>query len=180
MSQAGIINTSSGPVPPQVPTSFVTDSGTAIPVTNILNVVTPGSGTQGISTSGSGNTLTITLTETGYTGTITTSDGLGQTRNLNVNVPIPTNSTLSFRANIAAYDAPNGLGGGGEIVCSVKNVGGTCSLCGNPDVTINRDSALAGITFTAIISGTNVLIRVTGVATHTIDWKGYIDVVSVS
>lgn len=55
MSQAGIINTTSGPVPPTVATSYVTDSGTAIPALNILNVL----GGEGIDTSGAGNTVTI-------------------------------------------------------------------------------------------------------------------------
>ena len=53
MSQAGIISIKSTP---SIPTSFVTQSGTAVPVGNVLNVV----GSNGITTSGSGSTLTIT------------------------------------------------------------------------------------------------------------------------
>lgn len=57
MSQAGDISSVIGPVPPEVPTSFVEDVGSAVPVANILNIL----GGVGIDTSGAGNTVTITF-----------------------------------------------------------------------------------------------------------------------
>lgn len=55
MSQAGILNDAGAIIPGSVAEAFVTDSGTAIPVLNVLNVV----GTNGATTSGSGSTVTI-------------------------------------------------------------------------------------------------------------------------
>ena len=163
---------------PSVPTSFVTDSGTATPAANILNVVTPGGGTQGIATSGAGNTITITLNNTNYTGTATT---VGLTSAiLNVNVPIPSNSATSFRVNIAGYDSANGLGIAGEILGGIKNVAGVLTVIAtHVDSTLNGDTPLNGVVLNLTTSGTNGQVQVTGVSGHTIDWRGTIEVVNV-
>jgi len=58
MSQAGDLSATAGPVPPDVPTSFVANTGVAVPALNVLNDL----GTGSITTTGSGNTITTSLT----------------------------------------------------------------------------------------------------------------------
>jgi hypothetical protein len=70
MSQAGPLNDQgSGPLPPDVPTEFVTNSGTAVPILNVLEILGAGS----ISTSALNNVITISISSTGYTWNTITS-----------------------------------------------------------------------------------------------------------
>lgn len=66
MSQAGTISSTSNP---QIATTYVTDSGNAIPAANILNVL----GGVGANTTGSGNTITINVDSPSYTWNVVTS-----------------------------------------------------------------------------------------------------------
>lgn len=87
---------------------------------------------------------------------------------------------MSLRINIVGYDSANGNGIGTEILATVKNVAGAASLCGSSDKTLNSDPGLAACTFSVITNSTNAQVQVVGVLGRTINWKGIIDIVSVT
>jgi hypothetical protein len=71
MSQAGIAKVTDQILPPDVPLEFVTNSGTATAIANVINIL----GVGGVTTSapGSSNTIDINVVTTGFTWNVVTS-----------------------------------------------------------------------------------------------------------
>ena len=102
---------------PTIPTSFITDDGTATPADNELNILgdsTTENNVDGITTTGSVDTVTILLTNR-ISATTTTSDGAGQTQS--ITLVTPDNDTgFTFRVLVNGYDATNNETTGGELI----------------------------------------------------------------
>ena len=174
MSQAGIINTSSGPVPPAVPTSFVTDDGTAIPALNILNVLGVDStenNDNGILTRSNpnlSNNLDVVLSNR-ITGTVTTIDA---TPTIISTFPLgATPGVYTFDVQIAGYDVTDTAGIGYFIEGSIRTTGAAGVVIGTPDKVINEEAATVTCDANLIVSGNNAIVQVTGIAGKTINWR---------
>lgn len=163
----------SGPVPPTVPTSFVTDiNSPAIPAANILNEI-GGSVTtnnnNGLQTDGSSgsNTLTIQLTNR-ITGSVTTTDATPTT--LATFSLGATPAVFTFDIQIACFNATAINGDGYFISGSARTDGVTATLCGTPDKIVNEevvDTSDANM----VVSGNSVVVQVTGIAANTHRWR---------
>jgi len=152
-----------GNLPTTVVTSFVVSNGVGVVVT--------------ANPTGTNNML-ITVIDAAYQGTATTVDAVPQV--LNVNIPVPNNAAMSFRVNLVAYDEANNIGLAGELLAGIRNVGGVLTVISVPDRTVNADLALVGSTYTLTSSTTFAQVQVQGVLGHTLNWKGNIDIISVS
>lgn len=181
MSQAGIINTQSGPVPPTVATSYVTDiNSPAIPAANVLDVfggsVTTNNN-NGIQTDGSsgGHVLTIELTNR-LTGSVTTTNATPATI---VTFALgAVASVFTFDIEISCFNLTDVNGDGYSIFGTARTDGATATLCGTPDKIVNEevmDTADANM----VVSGNNVIIQATGIAGKTHHWRAVATYVQV-
>lgn len=175
MTQIYKIDTGTGPVPPAVATSYVTDiNSPAIPALNILDVFgndTNTNNVNGIQTDGSSgsNILTVQLTNR-ISVSATTSDGGGQTQN--VVVLTPANATsLSFTILVTGYDSINNETIGGEQIGVVRKVAGVPTIVGTNDTFDESDAGLNAADWNVVVSGADLVMQFVGVAGRSIVWR---------
>ena len=166
MSQVYLASTAGTP---SVPTSFTTDDGTAVPVANNLNLLGDDStvyNANGISTDGTGDTVTILLNSrlhgTGTTSGAVTADVI--TFDLGA-----TPGVFRSQMNICAFESGTPSGAAFGLDVAVRTTGAAATLI-DEDLYPQREAALTVATVNAVVSGNNLIIRVTGVAALDINW----------
>ena len=168
MSQAAAISAS---ISPSVATTYTTDSGSAVPAANILNILgddTTANDNDGIRTTGAGNTVTVQLTNrcqgTGSTVGAVTADLV--TLSLGA-----TPGTYTLEARVAGFNAATPASAGYSLFATVRTTGAAAVLVGTPDKIVNEEAALAACDATVVVSGNTAIIRVTGTAGLTVSWN---------
>lgn len=162
---------------PAIPTSFVTQDGTAVPAANILivngfdstennanGIITKG----GVVGTGTANEVDVIITNrlqgTGSTVGAVTTDV--------VTFPLgATPSTYVVEANFVAFEATTPAGSGYSLFGTIRTTGIAASLVGTPDKINNENTVLIPANADIIASGNNLILRVTGVAGLTVNWS---------
>lgn len=184
MSQAGsFVQNGAGPIPPDVPTTFVTDvNSPAFPALNILNV--PGgdvitNNDNGIQTDGSsgGNTLTVQLTNR-QTGTVTTANAVLTT--IQTFALGATPATFYIYGNVQAFEGVTPSGGAFSFSGGYRTDGAAAVELGTEFHDDFKSAALLTADVFLNVSANNVLVQVQGVAGLTIDWNSLLEYRSVS
>ena len=156
MSQAGILDVTSSN--PQIPTTFDTDSGSAIPILNTLEIL----GDNGVTTSGSGNTVTIS----GINATAGATVGVSQ-------IGVSAFDSADFTVT-AGFVQLNGTVGGSDFITDdgapgVTPAAGIINIIGGSGVVTSGQGPGNTITITASSSVATTYDCDTGMATPSLN-----------
>jgi len=161
---------------PSVPTSFMTQNGTAVPAGNTLIL-------HGIDSTE--NNVNGIITKGGVVGTGTANEadivltnrvqGLASTVGAATATIItftPTEiGTYSFEFRIAAYNTTSSLGSGASIFGAIRFDGANTTICDLFDEINNDEGAMSGTDIAVIASGADMLLQATGYLGQTINWS---------
>lgn len=182
MSQI-IKDLTSGPLPPTVPTSFVTDDGTVIPAANVVNL-NGGStidnninGIQVIANPDLSNNAEFQLTNL-QNDTLTTS---GNTPTILSTFTMPaTPAVQNYEYKISAFNSTATLGAVYLIIAGARTTGVSATSLNTADITTIEEGAMSGCLVAFGVSGNTVTVTVTGLAANTINWSSQLKYTQVS
>lgn len=158
-----------GTVPPAIPTSFVTDDQTAIPVANILNVL-GGSGIETYADPSGGDNLYIKIQNSVV--------DQGQTINVQTidlsTIDCSVAGTYFFTTQLSAYSTDGTQALGGVLYTTATSDGAALTILDDTDSIAHRSAGLSGmgntVDYEIVASGTDALLQVTGEDTFTLNW----------
>lgn len=183
MSQIAGPSGGGGVLPPTVATQYDTDSGSAVPALNILNVLgndTTANNPNGITTTGAGNTVTVLLTNRAY-GTATT---IGATSTAAITMPAgATPGTYTLDVKISGFTAAGvgaPLGVGYTITAAIRTTGAATVLIQNQQADQFEEGALSPGLGNVTVSANDIVVSVTGVAGYTINWVAELNYIFAS
>lgn len=175
MSQAGIVNTSSGPVPPSVPTSIETQNGTAVPSANILivngfdssednvnGIITKG----GVVGTGTSNEVDIVITNR-IQGSVSTS---GAATGTIITFTPSVVGTYSLEFRISVFNETSVLGAGYSMFGAIRYDGVNSNICDVFDEIVNEEGTMTNVDISVSVAGANVLLQGTGYLGQEINW----------
>lgn len=181
------IATTSGNLPPSVPTSFSTDNGTATPAANILEVmaidVTDNNvnGIQvegGLVQTGAANRVQVQLTNR-ISGTATTTDGV--TPQTVYSFPLgATPGTYLLSVRIVGFNVTDSLSASYSSFRNVRTTGVAAVTVGATTAFVDEEGAMTGVLVANGVSGNNATVTVTGLAEKTINWLALTEYIFIS
>lgn len=87
-------------------------------------------------------------------------------------IPTASNTAYLIEASYTAFNTDDNTVGAFKSYISIKNVSGTVTVVDETSDYSDLDGTFSGsVTGSASVSGTNVLIKVTGMSSKTIKWK---------
>lgn len=169
-------SSATGPVPPAVPTSFVTQNGTAVPAANILivngfdstenndnGIITKG----GVVGTGTANEVNVIITNRLQGSAQTVDVGTGDIITFTPTVV----GTYAIEYRIAAYNTTSLIGAGYNLFGAIRFDGANSNICDPTDEINNEEGAMTNADAGVVVSGANVILRATGYAGQTINWS---------
>ena len=138
----------------------------------LINETNLGSLSTGLvlSTVSGGNSTISTVPVSSFqpanlTASVTTTDATPTTL---ATVPVPTNDAVTLNGIVVAKNSTYTAAVGGLFNVTAINNAGTLTIMGTPLVAINASSTEI---FNIIVSGTNLILQVTGIAATTYTWN---------